>query len=610
MRQAATQSVRIGCASAFWGDTNTAAAQLAERGAIDYLVFDYLSEITMSIMAAKRMKSTDDGYATDFVEHVMAPLLPALRERGIKVVANAGGVNPLACKKALEEAAAKAGVAITVGVVLGDDLLPRRREFSDCVEIETGKPQPGNLVSMNAYLGAFPIAAALAAGADIVITGRCVDSALVLGPLIREFGWTDREYDKLAAGSLAGHLLECGAQVTGGNFTDWESVASGYADMGFPIAQVQSSGEFFITKPEGSGGAVTPHTVCEQMLYEIGDPSAYFLPDVVCDFTQVKLEQAGADQVSVSGARGHAPTGSYKVSATYPDGLRCAAMYMIGGEQAAKKGRASANGIVDKVRRQLLEAQLGDFSGVDIHCIGAEESYGPHARPAAAATREVVVKIVVQHRNPKALKLFAREIAQAATGMAPGFTGYFSAGRPEPSMIPRLYSTYVPKSGVPVEIVVGGQRKAIQVSTADEYRQAVASPSRPETPVIDDAGRQLPLRALALARSGDKGNHANIGVIARRAEFLPYLRAALSADAVRDYFAHVLAGGAQGKVERWELPGTNSFNFLLHHALGGGGACSLRTDPQGKAFAQMLLDLPVAVSDDIAATLAYKPAPQ
>jgi hypothetical protein len=606
MRQATPPSIRIGCASAFWGDTNSAAAQLVERGAVDYLVFDYLSEITMSIMAAKRMKSADDGYATDFVEHVMAPLLPALRERGIKVVSNAGGVNPLACKKALEDAAAKAGVAITVGVVLGDDLLPRRREFADCVEIETGKPQPGNLVSMNAYLGAYPIAAALAAGADIVITGRCVDSALVLGPLIREFGWTDKEYDKLAAGSLAGHLLECGAQVTGGNFTDWETVEAGYADMGFPIAQVQANGEFFITKPEGSGGAVTPHTVCEQMLYEIGDPAAYFLPDVICDFTQVNLQRIGPDRVGVSGARGYAPTGRYKVSATYPDGMRCAALYMIGGEQAAKKGRASANGIIDKVRSQLLAAQLGDFTGVDIHCIGAEESYGPHARAGAAATREVVVKIVVQHRNPKALKLFAREITQAATGMAPGFTGYFSAGRPEPSMIPRLYSTYVPKSGVAIEIVVGEQRSMVEVSTADAYQQpAVTTPLQQSQP-IKAATRQVPLRALALARSGDKGDHANIGVIARRAEYLPFLRAALTADAVRDYFAHVLAGGAQGRVDRWELAGTQSFNFLLYHALGGGGACSLRSDPQGKAFGQMLLDIAVAVSDDIAAELARK----
>ena len=588
------KTVRIGCASAFWGDTNAAAAQLVEKGGIDYLVFDYLAEITMSILAAKRMKDPNDGYATDFVEHVMAPLMARIKEKGIRVVANAGGVNPLACKKALEDAAAKAGVSLRVGVVLGDDLNGRRKEFADCVEMGTGKAIPPVTVSMNAYLGAIPIAQALQAGAEIVITGRCVDSAVVLGPLMHEFGWQPDDYDRLAAGSIAGHIIECGAQCTGGNFTDWELVRGGYADMGFPIVEMQASGEFTVTKPEGTGGLVSPHTVLEQMLYEIGDPRAYLLPDVTCDFTQVKLEQAAPDVVRVTGCRGSAPTDSYKVSATYPAGMRCAALFMIGGIDAAPKGRASAQGIVEKVRRQLLDAKLGDFSGVDIHCIGAEESYGPHARAAAAATREVVVKIAVQHPNPKALKLFAREIAQAATGMAPGFTGYFGAGRPEPHMVPRLFSTLVPKERVAIEVVVGEERLSVSVPLAGGFVQPLVEVE--SLPALDLAGAvAVPLIRLALARSGDKGDHANIGVIARRPEYLPYIRAALSTAALRRHFAHVLAGGESGRVERWELPGTDSLNFLLHNALGGGGAGSLRTDPQGKAFGQMLLDFPVPV---------------
>ena len=586
------KSVRIGCASAFWGDTNTAAAQLVQKGNLDYLVFDYLAEITMSILAAKRMKDPNDGYATDFVEHVMAPLMGEIKQRGIKVVANAGGVNPLACKKALEDAAAKAGVALSVGVVLGDDLLPRKKEFADCVELDTGKPMPGTFVSMNAYLGAFPIAKALAAGADIVITGRCVDSAVVLGPMIHEFGWTETDYDKLAAGSIAGHIIECGAQCSGGNFTDWELVKDGYADMGFPIVEAQATGEFTVTKPAGTGGLISVHTVLEQMLYEIGDPRAYILPDVVCDFTQVTLTQAGENLVKVSGCKGHAPTATYKVSATYPAGMRCAALFMIGGIDAAKKGRASATAVVEKVRRQLLEMKLGDFTGVDIHCIGAEETYGPHARAAASATREVVVKLAVQHPNPKALKLFAREIAQAATGMAPGFTGYFGGGRPEPHMIPKLFSTLVPKDRVSIEVAVGEDRFPVTVSGAGGFKSPTAETE--QVPVLK-TDTTVPLIKLALARSGDKGDHANIGVIARKAEYLPYLRAALTAAALRKYFAHVLAGGEGGTIQRWELPATMSLNFLLHHALGNGGAASLRTDPQGKAFGQMLLDYPVPV---------------
>lgn len=589
------KTVRIGCASAFWGDTNAAAAQLVDKGNIHYLVFDYLAEITMSILAAKRMKDPNDGYATDFVEHVMAPLMPLIKQKGIRVVANAGGVNPLACKRALEEAAAKAGVTFKVGVVLGDDLNGRRKEFADCVETDNGKPLPPTTVSMNAYLGAIPIAKALDAGAEIVITGRCVDSAVVLGPLMHEFGWNPDQYDQLAAGSIAGHIIECGAQCTGGNFTDWELVQGGYADMGFPIVEVEASGEFTVTKPEGTGGLVSPHTVLEQMLYEIGDPRAYLLPDVVCDFTRVHLEQVAQDVVRVTGCKGYAPTTSYKVSATYPSGMRCAALFMIGGIDAARKGRASATGIVERVRRQLLEAKLGDFSGVDIHCIGAEETYGPQARAGAAATREVVVKIAVQHPNPKALKLFAREIAQAATGMAPGFTGYFSAGRPEPHMIPRLFSTLVPKERVAIEVAVGEERFAVTVPTVGGFTPPPAEAENLPAVDLQDA-ISVPLIRLALARSGDKGDHSNIGVIARKPEYLPYIRAALSTAAVKQYFAHVLAGGEAGRVERWELPGTASLNFLLYHALGGGGAGSLRTDPQGKAFGQMLLDFPVPIA--------------
>ncbi len=586
--------VRIGGASGYWGDTASAPRQLVEKGDVHYLVFDYLAEVTMSILAKMRARSASAGYATDFITLAMKPLIREIAARRIKVVANAGGVNLEACRKALEQIAAEAGVVLKIGTVEGDDLMPRLDELRrmDLREMRSGAKLPENLLSANAYLGGFPIAAALDAGADIVVTGRCVDSALVLGPLIHEFGWRPEDYDRLAAGSLAGHLLECGAQATGGNFTDWQEVAGGWADMGFPIAEMRRDGSFTVTKPEGTGGLVSPLTLGEQMLYEIGDPRAYMLPDVVCDFSEVRMTQQGRDRVAVTGARGRPPSGTYKVSATYPGGFGCVGSMVVAGFDAAEKARRNGEAILAKTRRMLAEAGMGDFSQSAMQVVGAESLYGANARREAEASREVVLRLAIRHLRNEGAELFSKEFVGSGLSMSTGRCG-IGAGRPSVSPAVQLHSFLIDKRKVEVTVRVAGEAVPLPQAAALGGEDALPPP-----PALRDtlpAGRRIevPLIRLAVARSGDKGNDANIGVIARKPEYLPAIRAALTPEAVRAYFAHF----AEGEVERFDLPGMHALNFVLQDSLGGGGTSSLRLDTQAKTYAQLLLGFAVPVPE-------------
>jgi hypothetical protein len=347
-------------------------------------------------------------------------------------------------------------------------------------EMFSGASLPGRLLSANAYLGAFPIAAALDRGADVVITGRCVDSALALGPLIHEFKWPVDDLDRLSAGSLVGHLIECGAQATGGNHTDWQRV-SGWDDIGFPIAEVTEDGAFVMTKPVGTGGLVSPGVVAEQLVYEIGDPSNYLMPDVACDWTHVTATQSGPDRVTVGGARGKPAPPAYKVSATYADGFRCSGGFTVVGLQAAAKARRAAETIISRTRALLRERNLSDFSGVEVELLGADSLNGPRARPDAA--REVVLRLTVSHPDKAALEIFAREIAPMGTGGAPGSTG-FAGGRPKPQEIVRLFSFLLPKEDAPsCEILLDG---AAPIRMPAPLPGAAATADQ-EAPRIEDA---------------------------------------------------------------------------------------------------------------------------
>ena len=588
--------IRIGGASGFWGDSAMATPQLL-TASIDYLVYDYLAEITMSIMARARLKDPQLGYATDFVTVTLAQNLKTIAARGVKVLSNAGGLNPGACRDAIMKIAEAQGINLNIAVVTGDDVMPLLPPLrgKNLTEMFSGLALPARILSANAYLGARGVAAALQSGADIVITGRGVDSALLVGALMHEFNWDWRDWDKLAQASLAGHIVECGAQGSGGLFTDWEAV-SDWDNIGYPIVECGSDASFIVTKPPNTGGLVSNATVAEQIIYEIGDPAQYVLPDVICDFRNVKLEDIGEHRVRVSGATGREPTSSYKVSATFQDGYQLEVGLAIRGIDAAGKAQKTADALLTRTRCMMAERGFADYADSVVEVIGAESLYGPHSRRNDA--REVVMRIAVCHADKNALEILRREASSPGTSMSPGTCGALGGGRADIKPVVRLFSFLLEKGRVPVAVEMVGNTTVIPraAESGGEWRSSVSNKDATRSSTPDSREKVVvPLIRVAHGRSGDKGDDSNIGIIARTPACWMWLLESLTADKVAQHMAHLL----NGKVERYELPGIMALNFVLHQALGGGGMASLQSDPLGKCYAQLLLDMPIDVPQEL-----------
>ncbi|XP_032811308.1 uncharacterized protein LOC116942935 isoform X3 [Petromyzon marinus] len=557
-------ALRVGCASAFWGDTATAVPQLVHGGRLDFLVFDYLSEITMSLLANAKSKAPNMGYTPDFVYAAMAPFIKDIHKRE-------GGDRRVRSTRPGHWSALPT-------VRLQHERIPGRA---------ANQPGAGPRGGRGHHW---------------------------------QFGWKPQDYDLLAAGSLAGHLIECGAQCTGGIYTDWHTIPD-WDNIGYPVVECSANGSFTVSKPPGTGGLVSPGTVSEQLVYEVGDPRRYLLPDVTCDFSEVTLtELPGVEggAVLVRGAKGSPPSPSYKVSATFLDGFRATAVCPIGGPRAAEKARRTADAILKRARRIFKHLGLSDFSKVHVQVLGAEDTYGPHARSwPDGGPRDVALWMSVGHSHKRALELFRMEIASAGTSMEQDQGEAIHRERKTQSRSPHRAPSSVTDpvvgagavlraplkvdlslNGVHVETFTGDAAEPGGSAVPDETAQEGASSSSSSSSSSGEA--QLPggshsyrLEELALTRSGDKADTVNIGVIARHPALYPYLKARLTVSVVQKYFQHLGNGASGPAVSRYELPGIHALNFVLREALGGGGITSLRSDPQGKALGQMLLDLKV-----------------
>lgn len=607
------KSVLVANAGGYWGDDPYALRrQVHSSLPIDYISIDYLAEITMSILQKQRARDPREGFARDFVSQV-EPLLPEIKRKGIRIITNAGGVNPRGCAEALFQAARRQGVTLRVAVIEGDDvrdklsdLFAQGNEMRNMDDDRSFAEISKHVLSANAYFGAAPVAAALAHKPDVILCGRVTDTGITLGPLIHEFGWAADDYDRLACGIVAGHIIECGAQATGGNFTDWQKIPS-FRDVGYPIVECFADGSFVVTKTPGSGGLVSCQTVREQLLYEMGEPTSYITPDVIANFADICLGEDGPDRVKVWGVTGRPPTDTLKLSISYADGFKASGTLIVSGPDAHGKAKVFADIFWNKVQGEVSRAGCAPLIETRSEWVGFDATHGPLTPPHQPA--EILLRLGARAASEEPLRIFRKVLPSlilsgpsgvAVTGGAPAIqeiVSYWPALLPQEHAPARYSVLESPSPDGVAQCVFASQdlpwnvtRGTPKRSDPDNDPGAQPTPAPAAVPTV-----RVPLMALAHARSGDKGDTANIGLIGRSPEAFAFLQQHVTASVVKQAFGTK----CQGAVKRYSVPGLWALNFLLEHSLGGGGTKSLHLDAQGKTFGQALLRLVVEVPESV-----------
>jgi len=584
------RTIRIGNASGFWGDDLKALKRQLEGGNLDYITSDYLAEITMGILMKQKKKDASKGYVYDLIGQI-DEVLDLLVESKTKIITNAGGINPLGLAEKLNDLIKKRGMKLKIAAITGDNITDRLDEFypdkSDLKNMETNEPfskVKDKILSANLYLGVNPVLEALKSGADIIIAGRVTDTAITLAPMIHEFGWKLDDFDKLASGIVAGHIIECGSQSSGGNFSNWKKVDN-WDNIGFPIVEIEENGEFTVTKHENNGGLVSIETVKEQLLYEMGRPDEYISPDVIADFSSIKLEATGKNRVKVSNTRGYAPTEFLKISMSYSGGYKASGSIILGGPNIEEKAKVFENILWNKLNIDFKEKK-------------SELLFGKKYNDEYA---EGYLRFSVYDEKKENIEEFSRSISALILAGPAGVA--VTGGRPRVQEVLGYWPALLPKKLIKSKVSVFTDNNEIEeinnISSETGFEEKdITRESKVSIAFSNDSiettkkkQEKIKISDLAYTRSGDKGDTSNIGVIAYDREKYEILKKYLTPNLMKEIFKDV----CKGKVIRYELDNLLALNFLLEASLGGGGARSLSADPQGKLFAQRLLTFNISL---------------